>query len=317
MAADPPDGHTWRPATLADAEAIFALVTRCNVETIGIADCTLDDIRDELAEPGFDPATDTWLVYSGSDLAGYGWAWRKGTGELVDIDVITSDERLCPWLYDRVLGRAEEMATAGGHASTTVHQGIFRNHPLMRRVAQAHGLAPATAFFRMRVDHDAVVPDPVAPAGVTLRFGPGDERFRRTAHALCTESFKDHFGSVPRTFDEWHAGLENLSTFDWSQLAVAELDGSPVGVLITHDGYVDTDDCGYVSVVGVVPSARGRGIARYLLRTAFAADAKAGRSGTILHVDSNNTTPALGLYERVGMHPIMVIDMWQRSWPLA
>jgi len=35
--------------------------------------------------------------------------------------------------------------------------------------------------------------------------------------------------------------------------------------------------------------------------------------GTILHVDTNNPTPALGLYERVGMRPVLVIDVWRRS----
>lgn len=315
MATDLPAGHTWRRATLADAEEILALVTRCNAETIGFADSTLDDIRDELAEPGFDPATDTWLVHTaGGVLTGYGWTYRKGTGELADIDVITRDERVCRWLYDRVLARAQELARSGGHAATTVDQGIFRVDSQMRAAAAAHGLTERTAFFRMRVDHDGIPPDPVAPPGVTLRVGPGDEDFRRTAHAVQTEAFQNHYGSMPKTFEDWHAQLDASSTFDWSMLAVAELDGVPVAMLTTHDGYVSTDDCGYVASLGVLPAARGRGIAGYLLRTAFAADAKAGRAGTILHVDSNNTTPALGLYESVGMRTVMVIDMWRRSW---
>jgi ribosomal protein S18 acetylase RimI-like enzyme len=58
--------------------------------------------------------------------------------------------------------------------------------------------------------------------------------------------------------------------------------------------------------------ARGRGPAKLLLRQAFARDARAGRIGTILHVDTNNPTPALGVYERVGMRPVLVIDVWRR-----
>ena len=65
----------------------------------------------------------------------------------------------------------------------------------------------------------------------------------------------------------------------------------------------------------MVEAARGKGLAKLLLRQAFARDANAGRVGTILHVDTNNPTPALGLYERVGMRTVLVIDVWRRVMP--
>jgi ribosomal protein S18 acetylase RimI-like enzyme len=96
---------------------------------------------------------------------------------------------------------------------------------------------------------------------------------------------------------------------------VAALDSRPAAIIMTSDRFVEDENCGYVSDLGVLPEARGRGIAKYLLRTAFAADARAGRTGTILHVDTNNVTPALGLYESVGMRPVLIIDMWRRDHP--
>lgn len=66
-----------------------------------------------------------------------------------------------------------------------------------------------------------------------------------------------------------------------------------------------------MATVAVLPSARGRGLAKLLLLQAFADDHRRGRRGTILHVDSNNVTPAVGLYERVGMRPVLAIDVWQ------
>ena len=58
------------------------------------------------------------------------------------------------------------------------------------------------------------------------------------------------------------------------------------------------------------PEARGRGLAKYLLRHAFAVDAAAGLDGTLLHVDTNNPTSALGLYESVGMRPVWTGELW-------
>jgi len=84
-------------------------------------------------------------------------------------------------------------------------------------------------------------------------------------------------------------------------------------MVLGNDQFVADEGCGYIARVAVVEAARGRGLAKLLLRQAFAADAAKGRRGTILHVDTNNPTPALGLYERVGMRPVLVIDVWRRS----
>lgn len=85
-------------------------------------------------------------------------------------------------------------------------------------------------------------------------------------------------------------------------------------MVITNDRFVKDENCSYVVDLGVLAEARGRGIAKYLLRNAFAADVRAGRTGTILHVDSNNKTPALELYTSVGMRPVLVIDIWRLTF---
>lgn len=311
--AELPDGYTSRQATLADAEAILELTAGVNTAVIGFPDRTLDDARNDLAEPGFVLATDAWLVHDrDGTLIGFAWAYRKGTGEQVDVDIVTLDDGAAPWMYDRVLARAAEMADAGGHRQVTVDQGIYREDARTRGLAEARGFAPATTFFRMRVEHDRDVPAAVAPAGITLHSGPGTEEFRRAAHATLVDSFKDHFGWIAKPFEEWQQTLDQESTFDWSRLTLAELDSRPVAILITTNQFVPDENCGYVADLGVLAEARGRGIAKFLLRTAFAADKAAGRTGTILHVDGNNTTPALGLYESVGMRRVLAIDVWRR-----
>lgn len=96
-------------------------------------------------------------------------------------------------------------------------------------------------------------------------------------------------------------------------MTIVEVDGQAVGVTECNDNFVSTDNCGYVGRLAVVPSARGRGLAKFLLRTAFAADAAAGCDGTILHVDTGNPTPAVALYTGVGMRPDLISDIWQRT----
>jgi ribosomal protein S18 acetylase RimI-like enzyme len=177
-------------------------------------------------------------------------------------------------------------------------------------------MAVVTTFHRMHVDHVPPVAPPEPPPGVVLRQGT-EPAVREAALAVRNAAFADHFGHVAKAFDTWHAELEQLSTFDWTQLWVAELDGRSAGMLSCTDQFVSDENCGHVGDIGVLAQARGRGIAKFLLRHAFAIDAAAGRTGTILYVDTNNTTPALRVYESVGMRPVLVIDVWRARVPAA
>jgi ribosomal protein S18 acetylase RimI-like enzyme len=283
------------------------------VRIIGVPDFTVDDVRDLLTEPGFDPATDAWLVVTPQDrLAGFGWASGRDKGDLVDVDVVADDERVAEWLFAQVLARARELGAARGVDEVRVDIGIYRADEAQQARARALGFAPATTFHRMRIDHDSPPADPAVPDGVTFRVGPGDDALRRDGHAVLTASFADHFGFTPEPFDAWHERVSHSASHDWSQLRVAYVEDAPVAMLLGSNAFVADEGCGYVSNVGVLTSARGRGLAKLLLRSAFAEDARRGRTGTILHVDTNNLTPALDLYLGVGMRVVLVVDVWRR-----
>lgn len=99
----------------------------------------------------------------------------------------------------------------------------------------------------------------------------------------------------------------------WDLARVLSVDGAPAAVLIENLRFIEDEDCGHVATLGVLKEFRCRGFARLLLLDAFARDSAAGRAGTILHVDANNVTPALGLYEKAGMRQVLVIDGWRRT----
>lgn len=305
-----PAGYTARRPALSDAEAVADLAAAYSKQVIGTADYTLDDARDELSKPGFDLQQDAWLVLDPfGQAAGFGWVEGRSDSDLVDMDVVAPDPAVARWLIEQCVARAEHLGRTHGFPQITVDQGVYRDDETLPRELSAAGFAPATTFHRMRIDHAGVVPAPEPPAGVVLRECVSDD-LRRVAHEVWDTAFRDHFGHVPTAYHDWRERHEAKSTFDWSQLWVAELDGRAVGVLECTDQFVEGDDCGYIAEVGVLAEARGRGLAKFLLRHAFAVDSAAGRVGTILHVDSNNTTPALGVYQAVGMRTVLVIDAW-------
>jgi mycothiol synthase len=310
-----PAGHRVRRPRPADVPVIHELVAAVDTTVIGGPDTTAADITDELAEPGFDPERDGWLVHDAAGrLVGWGWACQKAGSENVDVDVYVrpDEEPVGAWLWRAVLRRADELAAGSGHTGAVVDAPVFRGDERKRAALAARGFTVATTFHRMRVDHSGPLPRPPAPPGVTLRAGPGDAALREAAHRVHHQAFAGHFGFVPRTFAEWADELESATTHDWRLLRLAAVDGVPAAMLLGNNQFVADENCGYIRVLGVLPAYRGRGLATYLLRSAFADDSHLGRAGTCLHVDANNSTPALDLYCRAGMRPVLVIDVWRR-----
>lgn len=307
-----PGGFRWRRPTLDDAEAIVGLLAPRNTALVGFADITLDEVRDAFAEPGFDPTVDGWLIHDDAGaVAGYAWAFGKGDTDMVDIDVFADDDAVADWLWDQVLRRSVEIGAKWGNDRVTVDIGIYQTDAVQQSRARSRGLNPATTFQRMRIDFHEAPGEPVVPDDVVVRIGPGDETFRRDAHDVSRRAFVEHFGFVEKSFEDWHKGIESSATHDWSQLRVAYVDSEAVAMVRGADPFVEDEECGYVTTVAVLPRARGRGLAKLLLRQAFADDFRRGRRGTILHVDANNVTPAVGLYLAIGMRPVLAIDIWR------
>lgn len=312
-----PPGYTARRPATSDAPAIFELVAAHNIGAIGEPGYTADEIADELIEPGFDPDRDGWLVHDPAGrLVGWGWAMRKGDSDNVDVAVYTPADGhdASRWLWAAVQERAVELTAELDHPRAVVDVALYREETAAQEAAAARGYAVAATFNRLRIDFaDAdSTTVPVPPAGVTVRNG-ADESVRRDAYDVYVAGFSGHFGFVASPYAEWVEHFESQSVNDWALVDVAYADGEPVAMLGRTNGYVETDNCGYVQRIAVRPDRQGRGLGRFMLRYAFAADRALGRDGTLLHVDTDPSRPAIGLYLSVGMRPIRIIDVWRRT----
>ena len=88
-----PDGYIVRAPELTDAEGIFDLRSAYNTAVVGFADCTLDEVADGLAEPGFERATDGLLVLAADGRpVGYATTFGKGDGVVIEIEVVSQEQ---------------------------------------------------------------------------------------------------------------------------------------------------------------------------------------------------------------------------------
>jgi GNAT superfamily N-acetyltransferase len=304
-----PAGHTFRPMVLEDALVIAERSAEYTSALLGFAKHSPEDVANYLRDPGINLATDGWVVLDADGaFAGSATAVSMSGGAEVNVDILSDDPAILDWLLDQAERRAREIGR-----ETLLRVGVIRQDRLLPKTLTTRGFAVGTSVQRMRINFDGPVPSPTVPDGVVVRRGAPDEASRRAAHDVLMEAFAEQPGTQPRPFDEWVASRESRSTFDWSQVTIVELDGEAAGMTECNDNFVSTDNCGYVGRLAVVPSARGRGLAKFLLYNAFGVDAAAGRSGTILHVDTGNPTPAVALYTGVGMRPEVISDIWRRT----
>jgi mycothiol synthase len=312
-----PAGLTSRPATLADVEAITEQMGAVTTALIGFPKHSFDDVSNYLRDPKLDLATDSLLVFDGTELVGTSTILPHVGTTLTDLDVYAADPAVAAWLVDRAIKRAIEQARAGGEAEVTISLGMDQAEQVLPVLSAERGLSLQTTIQRMQLDHSGPVQAPTVPAGVVVRRGAFDDATRRAAHQVIASSFADQPSAVPRPYDDWLALREARSTFDWLQLTLLEIDGRAVGCRECNDNFLKTENCNYIGRLAVIPEARGRGLAKYLLQDAFALDAAAGRTGTILHVDSSNPTPAVGLYLNVGMTPRLTSHIWRHTIALT
>jgi ribosomal protein S18 acetylase RimI-like enzyme len=149
---------------------------------------------------------------------------------------------------------------------------------------------------------------PATPPGASVRVvDPAADR--ALLARLRNESFAEHFGWHEMSVAEYWDVIESMPGRNPATRWIAELDGEPVGFVLLDDSRAERNR-GWVRSIGVLREARGRGIARWLLRLANADALARGYDSIGLGVDSANVTGATALYESEGYVVDEAIDAW-------
>lgn len=309
-----------------DSDAALAIVSACELAGVGWTDATRESVSVQLTGP--DALREAHLIaFDGATPVGLLAAEVDRHGREIFLDAFATGDHapeLQRELLHRGLRTADRVASADPAPDEPAVEDPYRLTPGIWQVVSAAyeqdkeyrevltvlGFRAIRRFWRMLLDLAGAPTDPpVAPPGVTLRVVDGDAD-RKLMHRLFCESFAEHFGSShDRPFDDWIATVEALPGNDPTRWWIASLDRRPVALCLLDDSKADFGE-GYVRTLGVIPSARGRGIARWLLACAAADSAARGRTGLALSVDGENTTGATDLYAAVGFSTRQVIDVW-------
>ena len=296
--------------TLEDAPSIAELLLASDVAVLGRSDYTLTEVEGDLRRSDLEHTG--WYDESGT-LVGYGWVGRFEQTSKIEIDAYVHPQHDGA-LGDEVLATLEArgLELAAGHDHALFDTAAYRQDQRTRGWLAARGFEMATTFTRMRIDLPGPMTAPGPPTGVVVRRSDAGDDDLRLALDIHEKAFTEHYGHVPRTFEKFREQFHEHGD-GWSSLWIGDADGQPAGLLIGTRQFAEEDNAGYVRIVGVLPEARGRGLAKALLQTCFAAAREDGRTAVLLHVDQANVTNALGLYESVGMRSVLQIDAWAKK----
>lgn len=271
-----------------------------------------EDLLEELNEPGVDPARDTLGLWDKDTMVGFGQLrlgeqLRDGRGRVSIGGGIAPEYRRRghgTLVMDVLEARAgEKMAERHPGVDYTID--VWGNAPghSAGAMAAARGYEPARFFQDM-----TLVPGDFRPHRrpasapedtVLVPYSPG---IAEAVRLLDNEAFADHWGSAPKSPDEWLAmtGARSFRT-NYSRVLLEGYGADRPARALSHvlgAEWVDREL--YISRVGTARGARGLGYAAWVLSTVVAAAFGDGFTKVDLSVDAQSPTGALGLYERLG-----------------
>jgi mycothiol synthase len=296
-----PPGYRIRRPTTADAATVATLIRAFELDVDGEAETTAEDVAADWRD--LELSRDAWVVETGGDdLAAHANLARRG-------DVLQADGYVHPAHRGHGLGRLlidlTEGAAAGLDGFTAIRNGVSLRDPAALRLMAAHGYAPARYFWSMGIVLRGP-PPPAAPHGVKMETVAAQAW--REFHAVIEQTFADHWGHVPQTYDRWLERSKAHPDHDPTLWFAARRDDRMIGAAncSLRDGR------GYVSDLGVLPEFRGQGIGRALLVHAMHAFWERDLPDVRLHVDTANATGAKALYESVGMRALAEYCIYEK-----
>lgn len=334
----------WRvdapdPDDPADVAALTELL-RCHEEAgRGWPSAGEEDVLVEISEHGLRTRANVVIRDTSGRIRAWGSAHDRAAGRMLLVHVVCRElspraadhcaEALLAWAD----AQAKEVGAARGLDPQQIDTGAFADDERQQRWLADAGYRHVRTWWQMSrdvtPDERDLVPDPTdwEEGGVRFRLVDRegsrlpDEADLRAVHDILEGAFTDHFNSHPETFGEFVHRLREFPGHRWAHWWLAEIvddgDPQPVGALI---GTVSESDDGpsgsYVDYIGVLSAARGRGVAKGLLRTVVADAAARGRDRVGLEVDADSPTGADGLYTSMGWETRYVTQSWHRDVPV-
>ena len=255
---------------------------------------------------------------SDGNAAGFGHVWAVPPDEVRGFVRVRPSGKgrgvgaaLLSWIAPRAREIAREVSLDHDAVLTVTS---WAQDPNAAALLEQNGFAPLRHILQMRIDLGPSLQDPGLPEGLESRcFSSGTDD--ADLFAAYREAFADHWGNTEVDETQWWG--ENRDDpnagFDPALWVLVQEGRTIAGFSICRERQDACETIGWISLLGVRPRWRGRGLGEALLVQSLNAFQSRGRRRAALNVDVDNTTAALRLYTKVGMEPTPAFTVWSKS----
>jgi ribosomal protein S18 acetylase RimI-like enzyme len=303
----------WRPATLADLDAIMDCEHAMNAVDHPHYLTNREEVEEEFSHSWVDLERDSAVAL---DESGAVVAWglvMLGQGQETAVRAILTGgvrpshrgqglgRQLLAWQEARALG---QLATVDKALPGAILVWADERQSDLRSLSARRGFHIARYYLELRRD----LTQPIEPRELDgYEIVPFDLALAEQVRLARNDSFRDHWGSQPVVEEAWESFVaRSILRPDLSFLAIAP-DGEVAGFVISEVDEGDFESQGftsaYIDLVGARRAHRGKGIAPALLTRTLEAIAAAGLEKAVLDVDSESLTGATRMYEAIGFEP--------------
>lgn len=319
-----PTDWTAREPGAADVADLHALLAGHEIAARGGTSASAEAVAVDVTGAGAATRSHLVLQQDGAPVQAWATVHDRAAGRslvsvAVDPDLETEvADRLAQELFGWARAEVLRIGVERGLAQTQVDSGAFADDARQQRWLQQAGLEHVRSWWQMSrpVEPQEATDLPEPGAGVVIRSVAHEEGRMplesdlAAMHDILETSFTDHFNYHEETFDEFVSRLREDPGHRWDHWWIAELEQDegplPVGALV---GAV-SGDSSYVEYLGVLRTARGRGVASSLLRAVIADAAERGRPTVGIEVDQDSSTGAADLYVSMGFVTKYVTQSW-------
>jgi mycothiol synthase len=197
-------GYEFRAPTVGDLEAVADLFLADELDDSGESVIDANFLREEWSRPGFDLATDAWVVVDAdATIVGFGQAMREGPAVVESWGVVHPEHRgrgIGASLMDWIERRAAELVA--GLPSCRFRHAINAGDRAAAAMLAARGLRLVRHFWHMQIDLVGAVEPHPTPPGIEIT-GIDAATDLPDVHAVIDEAFADHWGEGPGPFQRW------------------------------------------------------------------------------------------------------------------
>ncbi|MBT3241420.1 MAG: GNAT family N-acetyltransferase [Chloroflexi bacterium] len=316
-----PEGFSFRPAKLTDVLELTTLFNLISEKVEGVKDFTPHELENDLKSPGFDIAENTIIIcdqdgkivayqdmFALSSIPVRPIVWGRVHPDHMNRGFGTA---LFRWGMERAKSVLDKVPKDVRVAVRTWNVSTWNAG---KEMLENLGLEIKRHYFEMEIEMNSQLPNPVWPDGIKI-FSFQYPKEAKDLYRAFEESFKDHYGFVAEEFDEGFKQFEHMRIneegFDPDLWFLAKDSNEIAGFSLCRKWSHESREDGHVSVLGVRPKWRKKGLGLALLQHSFTEYWKRGQQRVTLGVDGNSITGAVKLYERAGMKKFKQVDSYE------